>query len=208
MSGNALVHRMSFHPGRGCPRGRGGHGARPSAPAFRPQNLRLLHPQQPPVQYQYEPPSAPSTTFSNSPAPNFLPPRPDFVPFPPPMPPSAQGPLPPCPIRPPFPNHQMRPPFPVPPCFPPMPPPMPCPNNPPVPGAPPGQGAFPFMMPPPSMPHPPPPPVMPQQVNYQYPPGYSNHNFPPPNFNSYSFQNSFSFDFVVFKYSPTKESCI
>uniref|UniRef100_F7HRQ1 Ribonuclease 3 n=1 Tax=Macaca mulatta TaxID=9544 RepID=F7HRQ1_MACMU len=181
-------HRMSFHPGRGCPRGRGGHGARPSAPSFRPQNLRLLHPQQPPVQYQYEPPSVPSTTFSNSPAPNFLPPRPDFVPFPPPMPPSAQGPLPPCPIRPPFPNHQMRHPFPVPPCFPPMPPPMPCPNNPPVPGAPPGQGTFPFMMPPPSMPHPPPPPVMPQQVNYQYPPGYSHHNFPPPSFNS--FQNN------------------
>ncbi|XP_028704865.1 ribonuclease 3 isoform X4 [Macaca mulatta] len=187
MQGNTC-HRMSFHPGRGCPRGRGGHGARPSAPSFRPQNLRLLHPQQPPVQYQYEPPSVPSTTFSNSPAPNFLPPRPDFVPFPPPMPPSAQGPLPPCPIRPPFPNHQMRHPFPVPPCFPPMPPPMPCPNNPPVPGAPPGQGTFPFMMPPPSMPHPPPPPVMPQQVNYQYPPGYSHHNFPPPSFNS--FQNN------------------
>ncbi|XP_055278206.1 ribonuclease 3 isoform X1 [Moschus berezovskii] len=188
MQGSAC-HRMSFHPGGPrCPRGRGGHGARPSSPAFRPQNLRLLHPQQPPVQYQYEPPSAPSTTFSNSPAPNFLPPRPDFVPFPPPMPPSAQGPLPPCPIRPPFPNHQMRPPFPVPPCFPPMPPPLPCPNNPPVPGAPPGQGAFPFMMPPPSLPHPPPPPVVPQQVNYQYPPGYSHHSFPPPNFSS--FQNS------------------
>uniref|UniRef100_A0A8D2GNL1 Ribonuclease 3 n=3 Tax=Urocitellus parryii TaxID=9999 RepID=A0A8D2GNL1_UROPR len=184
----SMCHRMSFHPGRGCPRGRGGHGTRPSAPAFRPQNLRLLHPQQPPVQYQYEPPSAPSTTFSNSPAPNFLPPRPDFVPFPPPMPPSAQGPLPPCPVRPPYPNHQMRHPFPVPPCFPPMPPPMPCPNNPPVPGAPPGQSTFPFLMPPPSMPHPPPPPVMPQQVNYQYPPGYSHHNFPPPNFNS--FQNN------------------
>ncbi|XP_066886941.1 ribonuclease 3 isoform X7 [Kogia breviceps] len=186
----STCHRMSFHPGRGCPRGRGGHGSRPSAPAFRPQNLRLLHPQQPPVQYQYEPPSAPSTTFSNAPAPSFLPPRPDFVPFPPPMPPSAQGPLPPCPIRPPFPSHQMRPPFPVPPCFPPMPPPMPCPNNPPVPGAPPGQGTFPFMMPPPSMPHPPPPPVVPQQVNYQYPPGYSHHSFPPPNFNS--FQNNLS----------------
>ncbi|XP_059772145.1 ribonuclease 3 isoform X2 [Balaenoptera ricei] len=186
----STCHRMSFHPGRGCPRGRGGHGSRPSAPAFRPQNLRLLHPQQPTVQYQYEPPSAPSTTFSNAPAPNFLPPRPDFVPFPPPMPPSAQGPLPPCPIRPPFPSHQMRPPFPVPPCFPPMPPPMPCPNNPPVPGAPPGQGTFPFMMPPPSMPHPPPPPVVPQQVNYQYPPGYSHHSFPPPNFNS--FQNNLS----------------
>uniref|UniRef100_A0A8C9BGW0 Ribonuclease 3 n=1 Tax=Phocoena sinus TaxID=42100 RepID=A0A8C9BGW0_PHOSS len=53
----STCHRMSFHPGRGCPRGRGGHGSRPSAPAFRPQNLRLLHPQQPPVQYQYEPPS-------------------------------------------------------------------------------------------------------------------------------------------------------
>lgn len=102
---------MSFHPGGPrCPRGRGGHGARPSAPAFRPQNLRLLHPQQPPVQYQYEPPSAPSTTFSNSPAPNFLPPRPDFVPFPPPMPPSAQGPLPPCPIRPPYSHHSFPPP--------------------------------------------------------------------------------------------------
>ncbi|XP_045141205.1 ribonuclease 3 [Echinops telfairi] len=189
MQGNTC-HRMSFHPGRGCPRGRGGHGARPSAPAFRPQNLRLLHPQQPPAQYQYEPPSAPSTTFSNSAAPNFLPPRPDFVPFPPPMPPSAQGPLPPCPVRPPFPNHQMRHPFPVPPCFPPMPPPVPCPNNPPAPGAPPGQNSYPFLMPPPSMPHPPPPPVMPQQVNYQYPPGYSHHNFPPPSFSS--FQNNTS----------------
>ncbi|XP_060047173.1 ribonuclease 3 isoform X1 [Erinaceus europaeus] len=189
MQGNP-GHRMSFHPGRGCPRGRGGHGTRPSAPAFRPQNLRLLHPQQPPAQYQYEPPSTPSTTFSNSPAPSFMPPRPDYVPFPPPMPPSAQGPAPPSPARPPFPNHQMRPPFPVPPCFPPMPPPMPCPNNPPAPGAPPGggQGTFPYMMPPPSVPHPPPPPVMPQQVNYQYPPGYSHHNFPPPNFNN--FQNS------------------
>lgn len=43
-------------------------------------------------------------------------------------------------------------------------------------------------MPPPSLPHPPPPPVVPQQVNYQYPPGYSHHSFPPPNFSS--FQNS------------------
>ncbi|XP_012874047.1 PREDICTED: ribonuclease 3 [Dipodomys ordii] len=183
----STCHRMSFHPGRGCPRGRG-LGARPSAPAFRPQNLRLLHPQQPPAQYPYEPPSAPSATFSNSPAPNFLPPRPDFVPFPPPAPPSAQGPLPPCPVRPPFPGHQMRHPFPVPPCFPPVPPPVPCPSNPPAPGAPPGQGTFPFMMPPPSVPHPPPPPVLPQQVGYQYPPGYSHHSFPPPSF--HSFQNS------------------
>ncbi|NP_001101125.2 ribonuclease 3 isoform X1 [Rattus norvegicus] len=190
MQGNTC-HRMSYHPGRGCPRGRGGHGARPSAPTYRPQNLRLLHPQQPPAQYQYEPPSAPSSSFSNSQAPNFMPPRPDFVPYPPPVAPSAQGPLPPCPVRPPYPNHQMRHPFPVPPCFPPMPPPMPCPNNPPVSGAPPGQGTFPFMVPPPSMPHPPPPPVMPQQVNYQYPPGYS-HSFPPPNFNSFQ-NNSSSF---------------
>ncbi|EPY79700.1 ribonuclease 3 isoform 5 [Camelus ferus] len=33
---------------------------------------------------------------------------------------------------------------------------------------------------------------MPQQVNYQYPPGYSHHNFPPPNFNSFQ-NNSSSF---------------
>lgn len=110
MQGNTC-HRMSYHPGRGCPRGRGGHGARPSAPTYRPQNLRLLHPQQPPAQYQYEPPSAPSSSFSNSQAPNFMPPRPDFVPYPPPVAPSAQGPLPPCPVRPPYPNHQMRHPF-------------------------------------------------------------------------------------------------
>uniref|UniRef100_A0A5F9CI53 Ribonuclease 3 n=1 Tax=Oryctolagus cuniculus TaxID=9986 RepID=A0A5F9CI53_RABIT len=180
MMQGSTCHRMSFHPGRGCPRGRGGHGARPSAPTFRPQNLRLLHPQQPPAQYQYEPPSAPATTFSSSPAPSFLPPRTDFVPFPPPMPPSAQGPLPPCPIRPPFPSHQMRHPFPVPPCFPPVPPPVPCASTPPVPGAPPGQGAFPFMVPPPSVPQPPPPPTLPQQVSYQCPPGYAHHSFPPP----------------------------
>ncbi|NXV69522.1 RNC Ribonuclease, partial [Molothrus ater] len=178
---------MSFHSGRGCPRGQGGPGARTSAQTYRPQNLRQLHPQQPSVQYQYEQQTAPPTTYSNPPATGYMPPRPDFVPYPPPVPPSTQNPISQCPMRPPFPNHQMRQSFPVPPCFPPTPPPVPNPSNTPVPGTPAGQSTFPYMMPPPTVPHPPPPPVMPQQVSYQpvYSAGYSQQSFPPPSFNSY-----------------------
>ncbi|XP_050795803.1 ribonuclease 3 isoform X1 [Gopherus flavomarginatus] len=185
---------MSFHSGRGCPRGRGGPGVRTSAQTFRSQNLRQLHPQQPSVQYQYDQQVAPPTTYSSPPATGYVPPRPDFIPYPSLVPPSAQSPISQCPMRPPFPNHQVRQSFPVPPCFPPAPPPVPNPSNSPVPGAPSGQNTFPYMMPPPSMPHPPPPPVMPQQVNYQpvYSTGYSQQAFPPPNFNSYQ-HNSNSF---------------
>uniref|UniRef100_A0A8C3XIS6 Ribonuclease 3 n=1 Tax=Chelydra serpentina TaxID=8475 RepID=A0A8C3XIS6_CHESE len=190
---------MSFHSGRGCPRGRGGPGVRTSTQTFRPQNLRQLHPQQPSVQYQYDQQVAPPTTYSSPPATGYVPPRPDFIPYPSLVPPSAQSPISQCPMRPPFPNHQVRQSFPVPPCFPPAPPPVPNPSNSPVPGAPSGQNTFPYMMPPPAMPHPPPPPVMPQQVNYQpvYSTGYSQQSFPPPNFNSYqhnsnSFQSSSS----------------
>ncbi|NXP90722.1 RNC Ribonuclease, partial [Passerina amoena] len=178
---------MSFHSGRGCPRGQGGPGARTSTQTYRPQNLRQLHPQQPSVQYQYEQQSAPPTTYSNPPTTGYMPPRPDFVPYPPPVPPSTQNPISQCPMRPPFPNHQMRQSFPVPPCFPPTPPPVPNPSNTPVPGTPAGQSTFPYMMPPPTVPHPPPPPVMPQQVSYQpvYSAGYSQQSFPPPSFSSY-----------------------
>nr|XP_048695629.1 ribonuclease 3 isoform X3 [Caretta caretta] len=185
---------MSFHSGRGCPRGRGGPGVRTSTQTFRPQNLRQLHPQQPSVQYQYDQQVAPPTTYSSPPATGYVPPRPDFIPYPSLVPPSTQSPISQCPMRPPFPNHQVRQSFPVPPCFPPAPPPVPNPSSSPVPGAPTGQNTFPYMMPPPAMPHPPPPPVMPQQVNYQpvYSTGYSQQSFPPPNFNSYQ-QNSNSF---------------
>ncbi|XP_051465259.1 ribonuclease 3 isoform X2 [Apus apus] len=185
---------MSFHSGRGCPRGQGGPGARTSTQTYRPQNLRQLHPQQPSVQYQYDQQTAPPTTYSNPPATSYMPSRPDFVPYPPPVPPSSQNPISQCPMRPPFPNHQMRQSFPVPPCFPPAPPPVPNPSNTPVPGTPAGQSTFPYMMPPPTVPHPPPPPVIPQQVNYQpvYSTGYSQQSFPPPNFNSYQ-HNSGSF---------------
>ncbi|NWV77851.1 RNC Ribonuclease, partial [Dasyornis broadbenti] len=183
---------MSFHSGRGGPRGQGGPGARTSTQTYRPQNLRQLHPQQPSVQYQYEQQTAPPTTYSNPPTTGYMPPRPDFVPYPPPVPPSTQNPISQCPMRPPFPNHQMRQSFPVPPCFPPTPPPVPNPTNTPVPGTPAGQSTFPYMMPPPTVPHPPPPPVMPQQVSYQpvYSAGYSQQSFPPPSFSSYQHSSS------------------
>ncbi|KAM8811422.1 ribonuclease 3 [Eudromia elegans] len=187
---------MSFHSGRGCPRGQGGlAGARTSPQSYRPQNLRQLHPQQPSVQYPYEQQSAPPAAYSSAPTAPYMPPRPDFVPYPPPVPPSAQNPVSQCPVRPPFPSHQMRQSFPVPPCFPPAPPPVPNPSSTAVPGAPTGQSAFPYMMPPPpAVPHAPPPPVMPQQVNYQpvYSAGYSQQSFPPPGFGSYQ-HNSGSF---------------
>ncbi|XP_039212186.1 ribonuclease 3 isoform X2 [Crotalus tigris] len=178
---------MSFHSGRGCPRGRGGATVRASSQTFRPQNLRQLHPQQSSVQYQYDQPTATTSIYVNTPAANYVPPRPDFVPYPPPIPPSAQSSVTQCPPRPPFSGPQMRQTFPLPPCFPPAPPPVPNPGNPPIVANATGQNTFPYMMPPPSIPHPVPPPVMPQQVNYQpvYSPGYSQQTFSPPNFNSY-----------------------
>nr|XP_020851454.1 ribonuclease 3 isoform X2 [Phascolarctos cinereus] len=192
--GAPCSQRMSFHSGRGNSRGRGGSGGRASTQTFRPQNLRQLHPQQPTGQYQYEQPVAPPATFTGPPTTSYLPPRPDFVPYPPPVPPTAQTPVTQCPLRPPLPNHQVRPTFPVPPCFPPVPPPVPTPTNTSVPGTPATQTTFPYMMPPPSLP--PPPPVIPPQLNYPsvYPTTYSQQSFPPPNFsyqnNSSSFQTS------------------
>ncbi|XP_028909750.1 ribonuclease 3 [Ornithorhynchus anatinus] len=194
---------MSFHSGRGCPRGRGAARARTAmVPTFRPQNLRQLHPQQPPAHYQYEqqpplpppqqqPPqhqAAPPSAFAAAPAAGYLPPRPDFVPFPPPGPAAGQGPMGPCPVRPPFPGPQPPQTFPVPPCFPPVPLPAP--------GA--DQSAFPYLMPPPSVaqpppPPPPPPPPLPPQVTYHQPlygPAHSPQPFPPPDFGTYPFQGA------------------
>ncbi|XP_062986331.1 ribonuclease 3 [Elgaria multicarinata webbii] len=178
---------MSFHSGRGCPRGRGGAAVRASTQTFRPQNLRQLHPQQPSVQYQYDQQTSTPSNYASPPATSYVTPRPDFVPYPPPIPPSPQSTVAQCPLRPPFAGHQVRPTFPLPPCFPPAPPPVPNPGNPPVTANTTGQNTFPYMMPPPSMPHPVPPPIMPQQVNYQpvYSPAYSQQAFPPPNFSSY-----------------------
>ncbi|XP_025899776.1 ribonuclease 3 [Nothoprocta perdicaria] len=191
---------MSFHSGRGgCPRGQGpppGARTSPSPQPYRPQSLRQLPPPPPPGQYPYEqpPPTAPPPPAYASPPPAaYLPPRADFVPYPPPAAPVSQ-----CPARPPFPSHAMRQSFPVPPCFPPAPPPVPsAAGGTAVPGAAAGQSAFPYMMPPPAVPHAPPPPVVPQQVNYQpvYSAGYSQQSFPPPGFGSYphnsgSFQSS------------------
>ncbi|KAM6456845.1 ribonuclease 3 isoform 1-T1 [Liasis olivaceus] len=178
---------MSFHSGRGCPRGRGGATVRASSQTFRPQNLRQLHPQQSSMQYQYDQQTATTSIYVNPPTTNYVPPRPDFVPYPPPIPTSPQNSITQCPPRPPFSGHQVRQTFPLPPCFPPAPPPVPNPGNPPVLASTTGQNTFPYMMPPPSIPHPVPPPIMPQQVNYQpvYSPAYSQQTFSPPNFNNY-----------------------
>ncbi|XP_026556700.1 ribonuclease 3 [Pseudonaja textilis] len=178
---------MSFHSGRGCPRGRGGATVRASSQTFRPQNLRQLHPQQSSIQYQYDQQPATTSLYASPPTPNYVPPRPDFVPYPPPIPPSPQSSIAQCPPRPPFSGPQMRQTFPLPPCFPPAPPPVPNPGNPPVLANATGQNTFPYMMPPPSLSHPMPPPVMTQQVNYQptYSPGYSQQTFSPPNYNNY-----------------------
>ncbi|XP_063154845.1 ribonuclease 3 isoform X2 [Candoia aspera] len=178
---------MSFHSGRGCPRGRGGATVRASSQTFRPQNLRQVHPQQSSMQYQYDQQTATTSIYVNPPTTNYVPPRPDFVPYPPPIPPSPQSSITQCPPRPPFSGHQVRQTFPLPPCFPPAPPPVPNPSNPPVVANATGQNTFPYMMPPPSIPHPVPPPIMPQQVNYQpvYSPAYSQQTFSPPNFNNY-----------------------
>nr|XP_028593745.1 ribonuclease 3 isoform X1 [Podarcis muralis] len=180
---------MSFHSGRGgCPRSRGGATARTSTPTFRPQNLRQLHPQQQPsAQYQYDQPAVTTAAYASPPTTSYMPSRPDFVPYPPPMPPSPQNAISQCPLRPPFAGHQVKQTFPLPPCFPPTPPPAPNTGNPSVSTSAAGQNAFPYMMPPPSVPHPMPPPIMPQPINYQpmYSPSYSQQSFPPPNFNNY-----------------------
>ncbi|XP_030044605.1 ribonuclease 3 [Microcaecilia unicolor] len=195
---------MSFYSEREDAHDHGGSGVRPSAQTFRPQNLRVLQPQQVPTSYQYEQPTAQPATFSSLPSASYVPQRPGYVPFPPPVPPATQSSVSPYPLRPPFPNHSVRHNFATPPYFPPAPPavhntsntaaaPAPVPATAPPPPPPSsGQNPFPYGVPPSILP----PPVMPQQVSYQsvYATTYSQQAFPafpppppapPPSFSSY-----------------------
>ncbi|KAK2876676.1 hypothetical protein Q8A67_020772 [Cirrhinus molitorella] len=152
---------MSFHAGRGCPRGR------PPAPGpmYRPA----------PPRYHYDPSAAPGPIYNPQGGSGYMPPHPDFMPFHFPPPPQGSNPLPQCPIRPPV--------FPEPPPFPP-----PAPHNSDSSAPVPVQSSYPYMMPtvtPPPLPPVPPsvPPSMPYPPSYpmSYPP--QPQLPPPPSFN-------------------------
>ncbi|XP_037400369.1 ribonuclease 3 [Pygocentrus nattereri] len=171
---------MSFHSGRGCPRGRPPPGQHGSPQNYRPTGLRLPTPQPPMPPYPYDPPAPHCSGYSVQGANSYMPPRPEFMPYP--IPALSQGPQSQCPIRPPFPNPPLRQGFPEPPNFPP----------PPLPGSSTNvaqsQGSNPYMIssvPPPPLPPVPPsmPPSMPYQPPYSmsYPP--QPHFPPPPTFN-------------------------
>ncbi|XP_064189822.1 ribonuclease 3 [Anguilla rostrata] len=176
---------MSFHPGRGCPRGRippGQHGAPQN---YRPPNQRQPPPQPPMPPYHYEPPPAPCPGYSSQ-GNSYMPPRPDFMRYPLPVPSQGPSPLSQCPIRPPFPSPPIRQGFPEPPNFPP--PPLPSSSGSSMSGLPTSPAnSYHYMMPnvpPPPLPHPPVPPSMPQPMSYQppYSMGYAQPPFPPPGF--------------------------
>ncbi|MGH0149111.1 UNVERIFIED_CONTAM: hypothetical protein FKN15_051102 [Acipenser sinensis] len=193
---------MSFHPGRGCPRGRGASGQRGTPHNYRPQNLRPIALPQPMPPFHYDPQAALSPGYSNSGSAGYMPPRPDFIPYPPPMPPLGQNPTNKCPLRPQFPNPPVRQAFPGPPNFPP--PPILNPTNSSLSGsAASGQSTYHYMMPPPPLPHTPVPPSMPQKMSYQppYSINYSQLPFPPPNFNAGYQQHSSSFNTDQFRHA-------
>ncbi|TUD02855.1 Ribonuclease 3 [Bagarius yarrelli] len=174
---------MSFHPGRGCPRGR------PPPQNYPPAPLRLPPPQplasSVPPPYPYDPSAPHCSTYSSQCTNTYLPsmpPRPEFPPYM--VPTTSQGPH--CPLRPPFPPPPpLQQGFPEPPGFPPPPLPVPAPS----------QGSYPYIPPPPPPP-PPAPPSMPSSVSFQ--PPYSM-NYPPqphlpplpPNFYPHSESGSF-----------------
>uniref|UniRef100_A0A8C9TZ10 Ribonuclease 3 n=1 Tax=Scleropages formosus TaxID=113540 RepID=A0A8C9TZ10_SCLFO len=183
---------MSYHPGRGCPRGRAPPAQHVTAqnyraPSLRPPPPHAPHPPLPP--YHYEAP-APCPGY---PTQGYPTPRSDFMPYPLPVPSQGLNPLNQCPpCRPPFPNPPVRQGFPEPPNFPP--PPLPnaagsvasAPN------------AYHYMMPPgppPPLPHPPAPPPVPQPMSCQppYSMGYGQPPFLPPGFNPAYSQGSGSF---------------
>ncbi|XP_043110227.1 ribonuclease 3 [Puntigrus tetrazona] len=152
---------MSFHTGRGCPRGR------PAAPGpmYRPA----------PPRYHYDPPAAPGPIYNPQGSSGYMPPHPDFMPFHFPAPSQGSNALPQCPIRPPV--------FPEPPPFPP-----PAPHSSDSSAPVPIQSSYPYMMPtvtPPPLPPVPPsvPPSMPYPPSYpmSYPP--QPQLPPPPSFN-------------------------
>ncbi|KAM8966792.1 ribonuclease 3 [Pelodytes ibericus] len=162
---------MSVQPAQGPPQA----GYVAPIQTYRPQNARPTQPQQTTSQYGYNPPNMPPPTFSNLPNANYIPPRPDYMTYPPPFTPPSQNAINQCLPRPPCPVRQG---YPVPPCFPP--PPVPSPGNSITTGSAVMQCTYPYMMPPVI----PPPPIMPPpppHVGYQptYT-GYPPQNFPPP----------------------------
>ncbi|KAM3928432.1 ribonuclease 3 [Leptodactylus fuscus] len=187
---------MSLQTGRGGQPARGGQTT--SIQTYRPQNVRPAQLQQSSGQYSYDAQSTPPPTFSSLPSTNYMPPRPDYMCYPPPVTPPTHNTINQCLPRPTYPVRQS---YPMPPCFPPVPPSTLGPSNPPPAGPPAAQSTYPYMVPPLM----PPPPIMPPplpHVGYQpvYPSGYPPQSFPPPppppqpvsNFNSYQ-QNSTSF---------------
>ncbi|XP_018429616.1 PREDICTED: ribonuclease 3 [Nanorana parkeri] len=187
---------MSLHAGRGGPQTRAGPGA--PVQTYRPQNVRPAQMQQSSGPYCYDPQSTPPPTFSSLPNTSYMPPRPDYMCYPPPVAPPTQNTVNQCLPRPTYPIRQS---YPMPPCFPPAPPSTLGPGNPPPSAPPAAQGTYPYIAPPLM----PPPPIMPPplpHVGYQpvYPSGYPPQTFPPPppppqpvpSFNSYQ-QNSASF---------------
>uniref|UniRef100_A0A673KS49 Ribonuclease 3 n=1 Tax=Sinocyclocheilus rhinocerous TaxID=307959 RepID=A0A673KS49_9TELE len=152
---------MSFHAGRGCPRGR------PAAPGPMYQPA--------PPRYHYDPPAAHGPIYNPQGGSGYMPPHPDFMPFHFPAPSHGSNALPQCPIRPPV--------FPEPPPFPPL-----APHNSDSSVPVPVQSSYPYMMPtvtPPPLPPVPPsvPPAMPYPPSYpmSYPP--QPQLPPPPSFN-------------------------
>uniref|UniRef100_A0A673KPH2 Ribonuclease 3 n=1 Tax=Sinocyclocheilus rhinocerous TaxID=307959 RepID=A0A673KPH2_9TELE len=153
--------QMSFHAGRGCPRGR------PAAPGPMYQPA--------PPRYHYDPPAAHGPIYNPQGGSGYMPPHPDFMPFHFPAPSHGSNALPQCPIRPPV--------FPEPPPFPPL-----APHNSDSSVPVPVQSSYPYMMPtvtPPPLPPVPPsvPPAMPYPPSYpmSYPP--QPQLPPPPSFN-------------------------
>ncbi|KAJ8393716.1 hypothetical protein AAFF_G00057690 [Aldrovandia affinis] len=127
---------------------------------------------------------APEADQGNS---GYMTPRPDFMPYPLPVPSQGPSSLNQCPIRPPFPNPPIRQGFPEAPNFPP--PPLPNSSGGSMSGSPASTpNAYHYMMPnvpPPPLPHPPVPPSMAQPMSYQtpYSMSYAQPPFPPPSFN-------------------------
>ncbi|XP_072008840.1 ribonuclease 3 [Engystomops pustulosus] len=187
---------MSLQSGRGGQSARGGQ--TPSMQTYRPQNVRPAQLQPSSGQYSYDTQSTPPPTFPSLPNTNYIPPRPDYMCYPPPVAPPTQSTINQCIPRPTYPVRQS---YPMPPCFPPVPPSTIGPSNPPPAGPPTAQSTYPYMVPPLM----PPPPIMPPplpHVGYQpvYTSSYPPQSFPPPppppqpvsNFNSYQ-PNSASF---------------
>ncbi|KAK9527473.1 hypothetical protein VZT92_014033 [Zoarces viviparus] len=192
---------MSFHQDRGSSRGGVPPGQHGSPQNYRPSNLRQPPPQPPVPQYHYDPQAPPSSSYhGNS---GYMPPRSDFMHYPPPAPSPTPSSLNQCPVRPPFPKPPVRQGFlEPPPNFPP--PPLPSSTGCPTSGSQvSAQNAYhPYMMPPvppPPIPHPSmPPPIASQSMSYHSPysmnyPRPPHPPFPPPTFSPGYAQSAGSF---------------